>query len=336
MESEATPEFIMDIGHAFRRSKALLSAVELGVFTALAGGPLAIDALKERVSINDRGARDFFDALVALGMLVRNGDGRYANSAATDLYLDRNKPTYVGGLLESFNAWQYSVWGSLTAALRTGAPQAPDGTRGHFKSLYADETTRGLFASGMTVRSRPVAAALAIKFPWADFNTLIDIGTAEGCLPVEIAGVHPHVTGGGYDLPPMGPLFDRNVQSHELSERLKFYSGDFLADPIPVADVLVMGRILHSWDLPTKKMLLRKAYDALPSGGALIVYERLIDDERRTNAAALLSSLNQLLLSPGGFDFTGAECTGWMRESGFRNLSAEPLGTEETMIVGLK
>jgi hypothetical protein len=144
------------------------------------------------------------------------------------------------------------------------------------------------------------------------------------------------LTGGGYDLPPMGPLFDRNVQRHELSDRLRFHPGDFFADPLPVADVLVMGRILHTWDLPTKKILLRKAYDALPSGGALIVYERLIDNERRTNAAALLSSLNQLLVSPGGFDFTGAECTGWMQESGFRNLSVEPLTTEEAMIVGFK
>src|SRR5262245_6656569 len=118
-----TPNRILELGHAFRSSKALLSAVELGVFTALAGGPLNVEALSERVGLNERGARDFLDALVAINMLTRSDDGRYANTSDTDLYLDSSKPTYVGGLLESLNARNYAVWGSLTAGLRTGRPQ---------------------------------------------------------------------------------------------------------------------------------------------------------------------------------------------------------------------
>jgi hypothetical protein len=188
----------------------------------------------------------------------------------------------------------------------------------------------------MTARTRPVAQALATGFPWAKHGTLIDIGGAQGCLPVEIALVHANISGGVFDLPPMAPLFDRFVQDHALSQRLRFYAGDFFKDRLPPADVFVLGRVLHNWDLATKMMLLKKAHETLSPGGALIVYERLIDDERRINADALLSSLQMLLASPGGFDFTGADCIGWMRDAGFQHVRAEPLTTDQSMVVGIK
>ena len=193
-----------------------------------------------------------------------------------------------------------------------------------------------MYVSGMTVRTRPVAAALASKFPWLDYSTFIDIGTSQGCLPVQIAQACPRISGGGFDLAPLAPMIDDYVREHGLSDRLRFYPGDFFTGPLPPADVLVLGRVLHNWDLAIKNMLLKKAYDALPPGGALVVYERLIDDERRVNATGLLSSLNMLLMSAGGFDFTGAECMGWMRETGFRDIKVEPLTTDQSMVVGIK
>jgi len=327
-----TPDRILELGHAFRACKTLLSAVELGVFTVLADGALDRERLTERTGVNARGARDFLDALVALGMLTRHEDGRYANSADTDLYLDRNKPTYMGSLLERINDQDYRIWGSLTAALRTGKPQYGTDAVSNYGPRYAEETSREQFVRGMTVRTRPVAKALASNFPWTDYNTLIDIGTAQGCLPVQIAQAYPHMSGGGFDLPPLISTFESYVQKHGMSNRLRFYPGDFFNDPLPAADVLVLGRVLHNWDLATKKMLLKKAYDALPPAGALIVYERLIDDERRVNATGLLSSLQMLLSSTGGFDFTGADCAGWMRETGFRDIRLEPLTMEQSMV----
>jgi hypothetical protein len=334
--SAITADRILELGQAFRGAKVLLSAVELNVFTALAEGPLDLKGLSGRVGLDARGACDFLDTLVALGMLVRQSDGRYANSAETDLYLDRNKPTYVGGVLESAITRSYAVWGSLTAALRTGKAQNDLSMVGNFAPLYSDDTLREAFVNTMTARTRPVAKALASTFPWVDHGTLIDIGGAQGCLPVEIALSHPHIAGGVFDLSSLGPLFDRLVKEHGLSNRLRFYPGDFFDGPLPSADVLVLGRVLHNWDLATKKMLLKKAYDALPLSGALIVYERLIDDERCTNAEGLLMSLHMLLVSPGGFDFTAADCMGWMRETGFRNMRVEPLTIDQSMVVGIK
>jgi hypothetical protein len=268
-------------------------------------------------------------------MLIRDEGGRYANTAETGLYLDVRQPTYVGDMLQRLNVWHFDIWSSLTAALRTGQPQS--GARGHgnFPVLFADKAAREIFISAMTVRTLPVAIALAAKVPWSNYRTVIDIGTAQGALPVQIAQVHPHITGGGFDLPPLGPYFDGYVREHALSDRLRFFPGDFFNGTLPTADVLVMGRVLHNWDLATKKMLLKKAYDALPPAGVLIVYERLIDDERRS-AAGLLSSLNMLLMTAGGFDFTGADCVGWMREAGFRDMRVEKLATDQSMVVGAK
>ena len=331
-----TPDRILKLGHAFRAAKTLLSAVELGVFTVLADGPLDLQAASKHAGIHERGARDFFDALVALGMLNRDASGRYASMPDTDLYLDRRKPSYVGGELEHFGKYVFPHWSSLTAALQTGEPQSGTRSAGHYSALYADPAALETLVKGMTGGTLPVAKTLAANFPWQDYKSLLDVGTAQGCLPVQVCLAHPHLTGAGFDLPPVKPHFDIYVSQHGLSHRLHFHGGSFLEDPLPLADVVVLGRILHNWDLSTKQMLLKKAYDALQTGGALIVYERFIDDDRRVNAPALLASLNMLIMTAGGFDFTGADCIGWMRDAGFRSPRAEPLTSEISMVVGIK
>jgi O-methyltransferase domain/Dimerisation domain len=324
-----TPDRIFKVAYAFREAKALLTAVELGVFTALADGPMEYERLRNRIGLHERGARDFLDSLVALGLLYRREDGCYRNSAEADIYLTRGSPNYVGGLLDHLNTREYPHWMSLTRALQTGYPQSPYGGvyAGQGAETFGQATGGGILA---------IARALATRFPWRDYNTLVDVGSSEGCLPVQIAQFHWHITGGGFDLPAIGPLFNAYVNNHGLSQRLRFYPGDFRADPLPSADVLVMGHILHNWDLPTKKTLLANAYAVLPAGGALIVYDRLIDDDRKASTAGLLGSLNTLVMTEGGFDYSAAECFGWMREAGFQRTWAERLTADESMVVGMK
>jgi SAM-dependent methyltransferase len=184
--------------------------------------------------------------------------------------------------------------------------------------------------------SLPLAKAVAARFPWRAVESVVDIGAAQGCLEVQVAKAHPHIRAIGFDLPQVRPAFENYVQSQGLSDRIRFQPGDFFSDPLPPGDVLVMGHILHDWDLATKKRLLAKAYDALPPGGALIVYDTIIDDERRTNVTGLLMSLNMLIETSGGFDYTGADCIAWMREAGFREARLEPLAGAHSMIVGTK
>jgi hypothetical protein len=332
-----TPDAIMQLGTAFWASKTLLSAVELGLFSELAStGPLDGEALRERLDLHPRSARDFFDALVALGVLERE-DGLYRNTAETDLFLDRAKPSYVGGLLEMLNARLFGFWNSLTEGLRTGEPQNEAKTGGNmFEAIYSSPDLLRGFARAMTASSAGAAQAIASAFPWDRYKTVIDIGCAEGCVPVQVALAHGHMSGGGFDLQVVEPLFNEYVGAAGLSDRLRFYSGDFFADELPSADVLVMGRILHDWDMDEKRLLLEKAYSALPEGGALIVYEAIIDDDRRENALGLLMSLNMLIETSGGFDFTGADCQRWMAETGFRETDVKHLVGPISMVVGIK
>lgn len=333
--SEPTPERIIQLGLGFWSSKALFSAVELGVFTELARGPLPGRALAERLGLHVRSYRDFFDTLVALGLLDRRRDV-YTNTAETAYLLDRAKPSYIGGILEMANARLYPSWGALTAALRTGEPQNEAQGGNPFDALYSDPDRLRLFLQAMTGISLGTAKAIAKKFPWKRYKTFIDIGAAQGAAPVQIALAHAHLTGGGYDLPAVEPIFHSYVESFGLNERLRFYPGNFFTDPLPAADVLIMGHILHDWNLDEKQMLIRKAYEALPPGGAFLVYDGLIDDERRRNTFGLLMSLNMLVETPGGFDYTGADCSAWMRAAGFRETWVEPLLGPDSMVVGIK
>lgn len=334
------PDRIMQVGMGFEASKAVLSAVELGVFTELASQPKDAEALRQAIGIEARSARDFFDVLVALGFLEREGD-TYRNTPETDFYLDKNKPSYLhmGALLEMANSRLYHIWGRLTDCLRTGLPQneaREAGGESVFDAIYANTDRLKQFLASMTGISHAANVRIAELFPWKDYATICDLGTAQGDLATQIALAHPHITGFGFDLPKAQPVFEEYVERNGLQDRLRFVPGDFFVDDLPSADVYTMGHILHSWDLDEKKQLIRKAYDALPSGGALVVYDAIIDDDRSSNVFGLLMSLNMATATPGGFNYTAAECMGWMKDIGYRTTRTEHLVGHDSMVVGVK
>jgi 2-polyprenyl-3-methyl-5-hydroxy-6-metoxy-1,4-benzoquinol methylase len=333
------PDEILQIGLGFWASKTLMSAVEMGVFTELSKQPGTLESLGGRLGLHRRSARDFLDALVALGFLRRE-DGKYANTPATDLYLDRHKPTYVGGILEMANQRLYGHWAHLTEALRTGKHQneAKDAAEGEspFEALYADPARLKVFLAGMTGVSRGANLAIARKIPWKQYRTFADVGTAQGDLAVQVALANPHLQGIGFDLAEVEPIFEEYAEQHGLNGRLRFVAGNFFEDKLPSVDVIIMGHILHDWNLEEKKALLRKAYEAVSPGGAVAAYDTVIDDDRSRNVFGLMMSLNMLVETPGGFDYTGADCMGWMREAGFRQTRVEPLIGPDSMVVGIQ
>jgi hypothetical protein len=336
--TNSSPERIMQVGLGFWASKTLLSAVEMEVFTELGKRAEDLATLQGRIGIHPRSARDFFDALVALGFL-RRANGKYANTPATDLYLDKHKPTYIGGMLEMANQRLYEHWSHLTVALRTGKQQneAKDGGTGSpFEALYADPARLKTFLAAMTGISHGANQAIAKKVSWGQYRTFADVGTAQGDLAVQIALANEHLKGVGFDLPEVGPIFEEYVEQNGLNARLTFHPGSFFVDALPKVDVITMGHILHDWNLEEKKMLLRKAHDALNPGGAVVIYESIIDDDRSQNSFGLLMSLNMLIETPGGFDYTGHDCMAWMKEVGFRTASVQHLVGPESMVVGIK
>ncbi len=335
-EDGLSPDKILQVGLGFWASKALLSAIEMELFTELAKRPSDLDTLRGRLGLHRRSAHDFLDALVALGFLERQ-DGVYQNTPDTDRFLDKAKPSYIGGMLEMANHRLYGFWGDLTPALRTGKPQNEAKVGDDlFAELYADPARLKEFLSAMSGISRAANVRIAEQFPWREYQSFVDVGTAQGDLAVQIALAHPHLAGKGFDLPEVAPIFEEYAERNGVSDRVSFEPGDFFENDLPSADVVLMGHILHDWDLDTKKMLLRKAFWALPEGGALVVYESIIDDDRSQNAFGLLMSLNMLIETRGGFDYTGADCQQWMREAGFRETRVEHLVGPDSMVVGIK
>ena len=337
MSNHPSPEKILQTGLAFWASKTLLSAIEMGVFTELAHGAQSFATLRGRLGLHPRSALDFFDTLVALGFLTRTGD-QYANTTDTNLFLDRRKPSYVGGILEMANHRLYPFWGHLTEALRTGLPQneLKAGGAGMFETLYADPARLKEFLGAMTGISHGANMTIARAFPWKDYKTFVDVGTAQGDLAVQIARANPHLRGIGFDLPEVAPIFEEYAAASGVAQQVTFEPGSFFERDLPKADVVLMGHILHDWDLPTKQMLIAKAFAAVPAGGALVVYESIIDDDRSKNAFGLMMSLNMLIETPGGFDYTGADCAGWMKAAGFSATRVEHLVGPDSMVIGIK
>ena len=155
-------------------------------------------------------------------------------------------------------------------------------------------------------------------------------------MPPRQARRHAHIRCTSFDLPAVEPVAKKAIAAAGLSERIRTASGDFFKDPLPKADLITMGMILHDWNLEKKMHLIRAAYDALPPGGALVAIEALIDDDRRENVHGLMMSLNMLIEFGDAFDFTGRDFAGWCREAGFRRTEVIPLRGPASAAVAYK
>ena len=335
------PGHILQLGLGFWASKVLLSAVELDLFTKLAEAPRTCAEVESALGLHARSSRDFLDALVALGLLAREGDGdaaRYGNTRDTGMFLNSRGPAYVGGMLKFANVRLWAAWANLTDSLRTGLPQNAGRETGlsFYDEVYPNPEKLAGFMRAMAGISAGPCMALAEKFDFGPYQTLTDAGGATGLLSICVARRHPHVRATTFDLPPVAPIARETIAQAGLAERVSVASGDFFVDPLPKADVVVMGQVLHNWDLAEKKRLVRAAYEALPKGGAFIAIESIIDDARKENAFGLLMSLNMLVETTAGFDYTGADFARWCREAGFSKIEVLPLGGPTSAAVAIK
>ena len=331
----------MEVGMAFWPAKVLLSAIELGLFTKLGGEAKTGTELQEELGLHPRSNPDLFDTLVALKFLERDGDGpysRYRNTPETALFLDRASPAFMGGFLEMANARLYPFWGDLTEALKTGKAQneTKHGGEGVFEELYREPERLEQFMDAMAGISAGNFMALADKFDFSRYHSLCDVGGAAATLSMIVAEKHPHLTITSADLPPATAIAAKKIEAAGLSDRVHTKVLDFFSDELPKADVITMGMILHDWNLEKKKMLIRKAYEALPAGGAYIVIEALIDDSRRENAFGLMMSLNMLIEFGEAFDYSGADFDGWCKEAGFKRTEVIHLAGPASAAVAYK
>ena len=335
------PGPILQTAFAFWSSKVLLTAVKFGVFTKLGDRRITGAELGAEIGLHPRGISDFFDALVAMQFLDREGDGpsaKYFNTPAGALYLDRGSPRYVGGWLVMLNDRLFKFWHDLPEALRTGRPQneVKHGQKGIFEELYDELPRLEQFMGAMTGLSRINFEAFAAKFDFSKYKTVCDVGGATGLLCMEVARKHPHLHCVSFDLPPVEPIARKHIAAAGLSDRIDTAGGDFFKDSLPKADLITMGMILHDWNLEKKMHLIRAAYGALPPGGALVAIEALIDDARRENVFGLLMSLNMLIEFGDAFDYSGADFRKWCGEVGFRRFDVIHLAGASSAAIAYK
>ena len=341
IDNQLSPDNILQIGLGFWASKVLITAASMELFTHLAQGALTGAQIKEKLGLHKRALYDFLDALVALGFLQRDGlkeAGIYSNAADTDLFLDKNKSTYVGGMLEMSNSRLYQFWGGLEEGLKTGLPQneAKGGGKRLFEELYADEARLREFIRAMASVQMGNFMMFAQTFDFSNYKTLCDVGGAGAHLSAMVAMHNAHINCISFDLRLVMPVAQDNIAQMKVADQVTCVAGDFFNDAIPQADVITMGNILHDWGLEEKKVLIKKAYNALPEGGALVVIENIIDDERNQNVFGLLMSLNMLIATPDGFDYTSADLKNWVTEAGFKSMSLMPLIGATSVAIAIK
>ena len=326
-----TPEHIMQIGTGFWASKTLLAAINFKLFTVLAKGPLSGAQIKSKLILHERSLYDFLDTLTALGFLKRTGIGVtavYSNSADTDLFLDKDKPSYIGGILEMCNNRLYRYWGDLEEALITGKQQNEakySNTDNQFAAIYSNPESLKEFINAMTGIQMGAFMAFAKTFDFSKYHTLVDAGGAGAALSCQVALNNKHINCTSIDLPEVEPLAKANIAKFGLADRVQTKVSDFFKEALPKTDIVVMGNILHDWNEEEKLTLIKKAYDALPTGGAFVCIENIIDNDRNKNVFGLLMSLNMLIETKGGFDFTFNDFTGWATKTGFKKTELIPL-----------
>lgn len=340
-ESQLSPSRIIETGMGFWASKTLLTAVNIGLFTRLGKGPLPASRIAEKLDLHQRSIYDFLDALVAMGFLNRTGlkeTAVYSNTPETAAFLDQRKRSYIGGMLQMSNNRLYPFWHHLEEGLKTGKPQneVKDGSKPFFEVLYSDEKRLREFISAMGGFQMGSFMEFSRKFDFSRYETLCDIGGAGGFLSAQVAINHPHMQCITFDLPEVSRIATENMERMDFTPRVKVVSGDFFKDDFPRADVITMGNILHDWGAGDKKMLIDKAFKALPEGGALVVIENIIDDERRHNLFGLLMSLNMLIETHEGFDFTGADFDAWALGAGFSSTRMMPLAGPSSAAIAIK
>ncbi|KUO15278.1 methyltransferase [Streptomyces dysideae] len=337
--SALTPEPIHRVLLAYCGSKVLMSAVEVDLFSVLAQeGPATEAELRRTLNLHPRFSRHFLDALVALELLEAHGD-RYANSPLADHFLDRAKPTCIGGFAEMTSDTFYPAWGRLTKALHTGQAQAPlpPDDENHLFRVNAKEQPDRVrrFMSSMDSHSTRIGEELAALIDWSGYSRFADLGGARGNLTAVVAKAHPHLSGVCFDRPQSRPFFDEHIGRLGLTDRVTFQAGDFFADPLPDADVLIYGHVLHDWGPDSRRTLLNRAHQTLPPGGTLVIYDRMLDGSPR-DLAKLMYSMTFMLASGGGSEYSVEECGDWLREAGFTEISAQPLLHDHTVLIARK
>lgn len=336
-DAVAAARGIARLNTAYAQAKVLHSAVELDLFSVLAEQPATVQDVCRRLDLHPRLAGDFLDTLVGLDLLDRQ-EGVYRNTAAAQEFLVPGKPRYLGGSIAQHSRVHYRLWERLTEALHDGRAKSDPATAvGAVSGEQPDLDRARRFITHMDAFTSFVAEPLARTFDWSAHRSFADIGGARGNLAAALVGAHPHLHGAVFDVPGTKALFDEHMEHLGTAERVTFHGGDFFTSPLPAADVLILGHVLHDWPAEHRRRLIERTYDAVRPGGALIVYDAMLDSHR-PDPYAHAQSLICAVMRDGGSEYTVEACREWVEKAGYRFDRAVPVDTitNDRILVAVK
>ena len=321
---ELTAIPLMQIISGFWASKTLAAAVELDLFTQLSGRGVDIHQLSQLLELHPRPAEMLLSGCASLGLLEKRGE-RYYNSPLSEEFLVRGKPYYFGGVITLLDRRLYLPWNRLPEAIKTNRAQTWGDQPGIFEAMSANPEEQRVFTEGMHSFSVQSGEAVAAAFDFLPYAHLLDVGGGSGAYCIEAARRYPHLRATVFDLPTALEIAREKIAEAGFSDRIKTHPGDFFNEALPKgADVVLLSMILHDWTPEKNWVILTRCFDALPSGGAVIVSELMMNDEKTGPVSAALMSLN-MLIETEGRNYTWAEYTQWLKEVGFREIQRLPV-----------
>jgi acetylserotonin N-methyltransferase len=317
----ADPAPVLELLVAFRRSKTMFAAVSLGVFDALAAGPGSLAQLASQLQANPDALERLLDACVGLQLLKKAG-GAYENSAAAAAYLCQSSPQRLTGYLKYSNSVMWKLWEHLEDAVRDGTNrwQQVYGWEGPiFSHFFRTEEAKREFLMGMHgfgLLSSPVVVA---AFDLHRFSSFVDLGGATGHLAIAACERYPNMRATVFDLPEAVPLAREIVALSSVADRVTIAAGDFFVDPFPAGDLFALGRILHDWSEEKIVTLLARIVERLPSGGGLLIAEKLLLDDQSGPTWAQMQNLNMLTCTEGK-ERTLGQYDALLKQAGFADV----------------
>nr|CAM34364.1 putative O-methyltransferase [Streptomyces tendae] len=336
MSERLAPGALMETAMAFQTAKLVLTGVRLGLYDLLAKAPADEATVRAELGLHARGTGHFLAALAELGVIEEEG-GVYRNGAAASACLVSGAPAYLGGFLHMADQVMYPAWERLDASLRSGEPQAATYTGSDmFGQLYGDDGKQSDFIRMAEDASRPLIPALVEAFDWAAYNSVLELGGCRGNVLAHLVGAHPHLTATVLDLPQLQDAFTAHMSALGTAGAVSFHAADFFTDPLPEAEVVMIGHCMVDWTDEQRRALIANVFPAVRPGGAFLIWDPMLVPGQDSYLRNLVRGLNFQLMTPQGTNYRVDACVGWLREAGFTGVTHRPLGQDVTLVTARK
>ncbi len=319
MSTDFGPGDLREISYGFRKSRILLTAFELGVFTELGDEEKSAGQIANVLNLNEQAVARLMNALCVMGLLIKS-DGRYRNTPNGVRYLIKGRPEYVAGLMHTAHLWDR--WSHLTETVRTGHSPA-----GKVVSAWNQERQEA-FIAAMHWRGLREAEKLAKQIDLSRAGRLLDLGGGSGAFSFAFVRANDRMSATVFDLSEITSLTRQYIDDAGLAGRVSVVSGNYLEDELPHGfDMIFLSAVIHSNSSVQCRNIFRKCYGALNPGGRILIRDFIIDEDRISPAAVVLFSINMLVATKSGDTYTESEITSWLTETGFlqaRRIDPDP------------